>query len=297
MCIDGQPLRVAIASQLMVHPAKRGRVGLQLVKTFFSGPQDLSITDGNDVSRSIWEGLGAVTLPLYSIRWTRPLSATRYLLSSLKRHAMASTAVSVLTPVACTLDVMLGHLGRWSFRVSPPQPGLIGEELTETDLLAGLSEVSRARSIRPEYDERSMKWLFRMLTDRSNCGRLRKVLVRNGGGKTVGWYMYYLNPRGTSEVMQIGAPEGLMTSVLGHLFHDARMHGAVAVTGQLDPRFIQQLSDATCLMHGKRNSWVLAHAKRPERLEPLQRGDAWLTRLEGESWVGFPQPMRTRATA
>lgn len=283
MLMNGQPVRVALASQFMVHPKRRGRVGLRLARAFFSGPQDLSISEGNDLTRTVWEGLGGTTLLLYSMSWTRPLRPSRYLLSFLRRHGTASFLASALTPFAVALDGMLGHPRR--FRVAPPEA--TGEELTEDGLLTGLSEVSRRRSLHPHYDERSVRWLFARLADRDDRGHFRQVLVRNAAREAIGWYLYYLNPAGASEVVQVAAKNGAMREVLGHLFYDAQRLGAIALSGQLDPMFIEAFSEAHCLLHRSWGSWILAHAKRPERLEPFHRGDAFLTRLEGETWVGF----------
>jgi hypothetical protein len=285
MVMNGRRLRVAISSQFMVHPQRRGRVGLQLVRAFFSGAQDLSITEGGDLLRTIWEGLGGTTLLLYSVRWTRPLRPGRYVLSFLKRHGTASMVALAVTPLCIAVEKTLGQLGQRPFH--PPAPDTAGEELTENALLAGLTEVARCRSLRPQYDERSAQWLFTALTNKKDRGRFRKVLVRDTAGAAAGWYLYYLKPAAISEVVQVAARDGAMSTVLGHLFHDAWTQGAVAVSGQLDPGFIPAFSDGRCLMHGGGGSWILAHSRWPELLAPIQRGDAFLTRLEGEWWVGF----------
>lgn len=285
MVMNGWPLRVATVSQFMVHPQKRGRVGLQLLKAFFAGPQDLSITDGNDSSRTIWEGLGGTTLLLYSLRWTRPLRPSRYLLGFLKRHGVGSAVASALAPFCTAMESIVGKMGHRPFR--PRVPDASGEELSGRTLLAGLPDVTRGRSLRPEYDEWSLKWLFELLAEKEGRGRFRKVLVRNAEEEVLGWYLYYVNPAGMSQVVQVAAKDGLLREVLGHLFYDAWVHGAAAVSGQLDPASLEALSDEQCLVHGGGGSWTLAHSKRVELLEPLCRGDAFLTGLEGEWWAGF----------
>lgn len=286
MRANGQPLRVAIPTQLMVHPKHRGRVGVQLVKTFLSGPQDLSMTEGNHGTRAIWEGLGGTMLPLYSIRWTRPLRPGRFLLSFLRRHdGPAAPATTALTPVAATFDGILRRLAPASFRVTPPDAA--AEELTGDALLAEVSEVSHSRSLYPDYDRSSIEWLFAILGGKTDRGRLRKARVRNAAGEAVGSYVYYRNPGAISEVVQISARPGRLRDVFAHLCHDAWTQGAIAVAGQLDPPSIQPMSEVHCLMHGSGGSWILAHARRPDRLEPLHRGDAWFTRMEGEWWIGF----------
>lgn len=283
MVMNGQRVKVAISSRFMVHPERRGRVGLQLLKRFFSGAQDLSITEGNDLTRTMWEGRGGTTAGLYSIRWTRVLRPSRYVLSFLQRHGMRASLALALTPVCRAMDALAGRLGRWPFR--PSVPSASGEELTRHTLLAGLSDVTRCRSLRPEYDEQSLQWLLELLAEKKGRGHLRKVLVRRAGQDAAGWYLYYANPGGISEVVQVAAKDGSMEDVLRHLFHDAWEHGAVAVSGQLDPASIQAFANEHCVLHGGRGSWTLAHSRRAELLEPLHRGDAFLTRLEGEWWT------------
>ena len=55
--------------------------------------------------------------------------------------------------------------------------------------------------------------------------------------------------------------------------------------GRLDPGSIETLLAERCLMHVGAGSWALVHSRRRELLEPLHRGDAFLTRLEGEWWA------------
>src|SRR5438105_2798295 len=64
MSMNGRPVRIAVCSQFIVDPACRSTLaGLQLLKVFFAGPQDLSITDeANDISRKLWEGHRGTTV-------------------------------------------------------------------------------------------------------------------------------------------------------------------------------------------------------------------------------------------
>src|SRR5215813_1200207 len=78
MLLHGRPIRTATSMHFMVEPGSRSTLaGVQLLKTFFSGPQDLSLTDSaGAVGRKIWEGLGGATALAYSINWTRYLRQT-----------------------------------------------------------------------------------------------------------------------------------------------------------------------------------------------------------------------------
>ena len=74
--------------------------------------------------------------------------------------------------------------------------------------------------------------------------------------------------------------------VLDHLFYHAWRQGAVAVTGRLDPRFMQALSDKYCLLH-RRGPWVLVKANKPELVRAFETGTAWFSRLDGEWSLRF----------
>ena len=47
------------------------------------------------------------------------------------------------------------------------------------------------------------------------------------------------------------------------------------------------LSDKNFLFHRGDRSWMLVHSRRPEVLDAIHRGTAFLTRMEGEWWISF----------
>jgi hypothetical protein len=51
--------------------------------------------------------------------------------------------------------------------------------------------------------------------------------------RLLGWYLYYAQAGGVSEVLQIEARDGSFDRVLLRLLADARRQGAVAVRGRL----------------------------------------------------------------
>jgi len=71
-----------------------------------------------------------------------------------------------------------------------------------------------------------------------------------------------------------------------HLFERAYRGGAVAVSGQMDPAAFQALAARRCMFHHDGISWFLIHSRDPEVLAAIHRGDAFLTRLEGEWCIG-----------
>jgi hypothetical protein len=285
MSWHGQPIRAALGHHFMVEPGSRSTLAaLELLKAFLLGPQDLALaTEANHTSRKIWEGVGGKTSLLYSLRWTRPLRPTRFFLSRLETRRSLVPLALAFGPFCRVLDAALARAPESHFHLPPAQAA--GEELDRETLLGCLRELSRRRALSLMYDERSLEWLLGLLDQIKTPGDLQKVLLRDTGGNIVGWYLYFLKPGGVSEVVQVAANGKAMEKALDHLFYHAWRRGSYAVSGQVDPRFIQEYLTKHCFLHG--GSWTLVHARNPDLLQTIDRGDALLTRLEGEWTIGF----------
>ncbi len=285
MRMQGRPIQAAVSSQFMVDPSVRNRLAaVELQNAFFAGPQDLSLTDGaNEASRRVWEGLGGLTAFPYSVHWTRLLRPTRYLLERCKEHRLFAPLQLAMRPMSAAVDFLAAHESRSPF-FETEQPR--EEDFAWETLFAHLPRFTVSKSLCPEYDERSMHWLLERAGEKRSHGKLRKSLVRNGNGQIVGWYMYYLNRKGTSQVLQLVATKDSLRLVLRQLFFHAWRLGSAAVSGRVDPEFATDLSQEHCLFdfNGPR---LLVHSKRADLREAIERGDAFLTRLEGEWWMRF----------
>jgi len=285
MSFGGRPIQAAISHTFMVEPGSRSSLAaLALARAFLSGGQDLSIAEGGGPSRRILERFGGSTSLLLSLRWTRPLRPGRYLLSLLKRRGLAAPLRWALAPLGAAADALApAFLGRTA-RLAPPREA--GEELTTGELLECMSRVCADRSLCPTYDSNALDWLLDLLAKGQGRGALQRVGVRDGLGEMVGWYIYYLNPGGISEVVQVGAGKMFVEEVLDHLFHHAWRGGALAVSGQLDPGIFQALAAKGSVFHHDGVSWFLIHSRDPAVLAAIHRHDAFLTRLEGEWCIG-----------
>lgn len=283
--LNGQSLLAAVSSQFVVDPASRtSLVGVRLVKAFLGGPQDLSIADeATDVARRIWEGFGGATSLLYSIHWTRPVRPARLALSFLRRRGSLAPIAWVGGPLTRTVDALATRIPRSHFYQSMPR--VSADDLSEETFMAFLPEFAGVCSLRMEYDDRTFRWLLERANQRKGSGLLQKVVTRNGQ-KILGWYIYHLDREGIADVLQIAAHPSSIHEVLDHLFYQAWRQGAVAATGRLEPRFVQALSDRYCLFH-RRGPWMLVNAKKPEYLQPFERGDAFISRLDGEWSLRF----------
>jgi hypothetical protein len=285
MSIQGETIRLAFGSNLVVDPESRASVtAMQLVRAFMKGSQDISITDSaNEMSRPLLRSLGFTVVPIYSLQWARPLGPIQYALNGLSRLNKKSRALAISRSIAkpfCSLaDAMATRM-----RVSPlrlSQPATDDEDLDTESLLECLATMPAKHWIVPEYDRDSLNWVLGFVAKRKVFGELRKRLVRDQDRKIIGWYIYSVAPGAVGEVYQIGAESQSTGIVLEHLFYDAWKQGLVGIHGRMEPQFMQELTSKSCffLRHG---SWTLAHSNRPQLLNLFQSGTAFFSRLDGE---------------
>ena len=259
--------------------------GVQLLRTFFSGPQDLSLTDGaGHIGRKVWEGVGGATALLYSQLWTRILQPTQHVADLLGRRKILAPVARALSPLCYLADTAARRALPRYFPEAPTQYS--EEELDVETLLHYLPQFSKTWALRPVYDDCSLRWLLAHADRMKLFGDFKKVLVRDSRREIVGWFMYYLKPGGTSAVFQFVARKNATNEILDYLFNHAWRHGSAAITGRLYPRYMHELSDKRCYFH-RDGSWVLVHSNNDELLNVIHRGDAFLTGLEGESCLLF----------
>ncbi|SRR5258706_4166009 len=277
---NGTPLRLAVGQHLMVDRATLA--GLQLFKRFVSGPQDISMADmAVDVTRKLWERVSGTTVFLHSIFWAKLLRPTSFAVSYLKRNKLFSHATPFLKPFSSGIDAMLNRESFKSLHIR--RPSTQAEELTTTAILSCFPKFSTGRHLLPVYSQQSLEWLFIMLEKEVRFGSFRKLLVKDKAGAIIGWFMYYRNPSGRSEVIQVVGTEETFGNILDHLFYDAWKQGCSHLRGRIDPLFIRTFSDKFCLFTPGSN-WMLIHSNIPEVINAVNSGHVFLSRLEGDLW-------------
>jgi len=287
MRFDGRSLRVAVSCQFMVDPAnRRSLIALQLMKAYLSGPQDLSLADGaSDQSRRLWVGLGGAAPLLYSLHWTRPLRPARYALSLLEEHASLPAPLTLAARPLCALVDALAARVRQNRFWRGAADGF-DEQLEPSAMLSHLPEVMGGNALQPVYNAESLAWLVDQTGRKKRHGTLRARAVLNRNRKLIGWYLYYVQINGVGEVVQLVARHGAFDQVLQRLLADAWHHGATAVCGRVDPRSAQELSNRHSWFR-REGTWTLVHSPHADIMAAIHRGDAFLTRLEGEWWLRF----------
>jgi hypothetical protein len=274
-------IRAALSSQFIVKPEVRGRLtGVQLLREFLRGPQDLSFTDeANETSKKIWVALGGSTSTLQGIHWVIPLRPVQLACS---RYVPRWLTTAVRGP-AGILDRLIS-----AFPFSPLRNDRLpfaGEPLSNEVILNGLDELTSKCDIRPSYERSSLAALIERAGGKAQ-GMLRARLLRGEGNRIAGWYMFCCKPGGLAEVLQIASREDCRQGVVAHLISDAKDHGAIAAVGRLEPGLAEAFANQFSLFF-RRQHMMLVHSRCPEVLSAIHSGRAFITRLEGEWCLRF----------
>lgn len=287
MTFQGQPIHCAIATQLMVDPDRRaGFTALELVRALQGGPQELCYSDGaNEQSLRIWQRSGGVASRLLSFEWTRILRPLQMHSISLRSHWQRLPWARLGHDPAGLVDGMVAGLFP-RLRHKPTADLLCVPATGAGQILTLMKQLCQGVALFPSYTEPSFNWLLRKTSEAREFGDLRSLIVLDKQQQPVGWFIYFARRGEIAHVLQAGAlpPHGLR--VLQALFYDAWQQGAAAVSGQLDPLLLTELSNSHCHFRCS-NLGVLVHARDPELLNAIQSGNAFLSRLEGEWWMRF----------
>jgi CelD/BcsL family acetyltransferase involved in cellulose biosynthesis len=283
MRIGGRSIRAAISSMFMVDPNSRSGLGaLQLMKTFISGPQDLSLADeATEGARKLWERLGGHTSPLNSIYWTLPLRPAGFLNLRMARRDRLRLFAKASLPFCKAIDWALAS-GDERFHPAPPR--LMEATLDVKSLLQCGKTLWDSRRLHPVYQETSLRWLLETGEHEGAGGRLEKLAVQNADCELVGWYIYHLNKGGVAELLQIGFKDNSAKDVFHHLLHRTWSQGAVAIAGRLDRRLMPHLGGNYSM---NPRYWMLVHSRESGLVDLIDRGENDLSRLEGEWCLQF----------
>ena len=293
---DGRPIRIACGVNLVSHPdARRRGLGAILLRAYLAGPQDLTITDrATDQIRQIWTLLDGQIVPCCSVDWIRIFRPWRLAAGRVARRrpdqpppsaslsAAATFSAPVTTRVFSGLDAATARAGPWFS--APPEPEGTREELTPESMVEHLPLVADQVRLNVAYDEPFLVWLFTELAAVRERGSLVAKLVRGRGGRVLGWYVYYLKPKGISHVIHVASSGRDVGAVVDHLFRDAWLGGTVALRGRVEARLLEAVGDRHCFLRYVGGS--LVHSRDPAILGVLAAGDTLLTRLDSEWWMG-----------
>jgi hypothetical protein len=285
MRFDGQPVRMAAGGPLIAHPKVRKQgVGARLLRSFFTGPQDLTITDGaSDEIRQIFELVGGQMMHPSSMVWARVFRPVSYM-GNRALHANVHLRDRVKPRARGLLPMLDAPVNRASrYFHAPQRAGTSDELLTPELLLENLPALTRSLRLAPDYDRAMLEWLFAELHHNHTWGTPHRRLVRNDAGRVLGWYVYYALPSEGCQVLQLAAHERHEGAVLDNLFAHAFAQGGAAVQGRVEGRTLPALAQRGALFRFSPRS--LIHTTNSDLLGAVTSGHALLTRLEGEWWM------------
>jgi hypothetical protein len=282
MSAGGKSIRAAYGGNLVVHPEFRSGVAApRLISTFLAMDNDIFLSDSaNEITKKVLERIEFRTIPALNLHWMRPLRPAHYAVHALSRAVGRRFSASLkfaAKPFCSLADSMAEKFP--AFRL--PKSRLRGTELDVETLLQCFAEFRKGYCLWPEYDARSLQWLLSFMERRPARGKLRNVLLREENGTIVGWYIYYVKPGAAGEVVQVGGNLNSTKDILNHLFCDAREQGVVGLHGTVDYRRMPDFSDMGCVFTC-RGGWTMARSRNPELIKLLERGTAFLSRLDGE---------------
>lgn len=274
MMLRGEPLRVAVGTQLMVSPAHRGLVGLRLVRAYREGPYDLCLSDAaNDAARRLWQSVGGVVAPAYGVGWER-------VLRPLWRHLEGRPGATFARSLGAAVTTVLR---KPAWRRRAPAGALT--PLDPATMAAAAPLLLQDYALRPCYEDDSFPWLLEQLAEKREFGALEGALLRDGDA-VAGWFLYCLAPSGNALVVQLVARPADRERVVQHLSLHAWRRGAHTLNGRLSPDWLPALAAGRCGLRADAPC-VLYWSSRLDVLRAIERGDVFLSRLDGEWWLSF----------
>jgi len=282
---QGTPIVAGVPTQFMVDPGYRNPVaGLRILQHYMNGPQDACFVDeANDATRILFERLGGSVVYTWSLRWVRPLSPARWLVSMARPGGGIVSASMRGAARAADAALRLARRLRGA-----PKRTLEAAPLDAETLLACREFDFAGRDLKPVLTPASAAWLLETARLRTNLGAMRSAALKDGKGDLAGGYVHYARPGGAAQVMALCARKDARRAVLAELCRDAAAAGAVYLTGRVAPEWIDELMAQRCLL-ARGYQWTLAYSKDPRYELAMHAGRGVFTRLEGEWWCGILQ--------
>jgi hypothetical protein len=284
MKVGDRRIIASVAGNHMIDPGlKDPFAGVLLLRKLFASNPVLTISDSaNEISKTLWTGLGANVLTLNSMRWVRILQPCRYFLSLISHQSSLGRLKPLLRPICAAADLIASGFfrppGRSSSQVHAAKAFDVKKALT------AFPEIIGRRTILPDYTEDGLTQLLAMASEKEQFGPLFNRVVEDSSGNVAGWYMYYASRGDVAQVLQFAARSHMTGTVLGHLFNDARTRGCIAVMGGIETASVKEFSENQCLFF-LRNMYSVAYSLDKEIMDALLKGDTFISRLEGEFWT------------
>ncbi len=292
--LGGRDLRAALASTLMVDPARASALtGARLVRGFLAGPQDCSVGEtASETTEAMWRHCGGETLGLYSLDWIRVVNPAALAVETLAlRRPSLRPLASAGRPLAGWIDGRLrarrdGRL-RWSGHgggAARPAPGPVTDAAAGPDELASLASGFVARfPLRPVWSPEAIAGIVREGAAKRAFGPAVHRVVRDRRGGPVGAYVLHGRRGGRGRVLQWFAEARAEDAVLNAMMARAADLGFSALCGRAQPWQLNALTSRRCVLH--KTSATIVHCRDPDVLAAFRTGEAFFNGYAGEGWL------------
>ncbi|MYZ49551.1 hypothetical protein [Propylenella binzhouense] len=284
MRFAGRTVRAAVAGSLMVEaPDADPTAGARLVRSFVSGPQELSITEtANDLSRGLWDRLRGVTIPAGAFDWLKPLKPAGFL------TALAAEVVPAFGPLrhlARPVDAPLAAwFGRGARRPAPSRRGARAvAPAGPAEFAEAVLSLARSYALAPDWDQGSLSWFLGQSEHKDRFGPTVRRIVVEPRGAEIGAFVYHGRPRGIARVLNLFASPGDEMRVVSALIEEARAAGHAGLRGRGDPRLLDALARHNAILFHRAS--LIVHSKDRALIDAIAAGDALVTGLAGETWA------------
>jgi hypothetical protein len=281
--IDGRPLRAAFAGSMMVDRHEQNPLaGARLLRSFLSGPQDISLTEtANALALGMWQKLALPLDIAYSLNWLRVLRPAGTAVQVAERGVKAAR---FLRPVASLTDNVIERAGLKSFRALPIQgAGRVNFwDASRDEFSEAVLKLAELFPLRPQWDRASLEWFMNQAQAKRQFGKPSWRIAESRSGDLVGCYVYYGRPGGIGWLLQALCAPNVAGDMVDDLFAHADASGCVAIRGAGHPWLTPELISRKTLFYGR--AFFVAHAKDKSLLEPIRSGQGLISGLAGENW-------------
>jgi hypothetical protein len=280
---EGRPLRAAFAGSMMVENPKENPLGgARLLRSFLSGPQDISLTEtANATALGMWQKAGHPLDPGYSMNWLRILRPASAAIDVL---AKSIKPAALLRPLGRNADRAASLLRRTPFRPAERGPSKVKfQNVSRQEFEPAIVALLANYPLRPRWDDGSLSWFLAQAENKRNFGypEWRVGFGPDGGVRAA--YVYFAGPGHIGWVLQAISAPNAEEDLVDDLFRHAYETGCSGVRGAAHPWLIPALMSRKTMFYGR--SFYVAQARDRSLLEPIRSGRALISGLAGESWT------------
>jgi hypothetical protein len=276
--LDGRPVSASIVGSLMVgDPEADPLAGARLVRAVSRAGQDITLSEtANPISQRMWETIGGVAVPGYSLDYLRPIRPVGLAVALAERVG----PLRALRPVAALADRLAQSL--------VPAPVVDDKLHRERDLSAAeaaelVVALTEDRRFRPDWAAMPLDAMLATALDKAAAGEPLLRGVFDARGRPVGLYLIHARRGEIATALQVLSRPKHEVEVAARMVAAAASAGAVALHGRIEPAMADALSRTPSLLVHRAS--LIVHAADRALIEPIRSGDALVTGLAGETWI------------